>query len=53
MENPVMLAALAALIALSAYLAMRKPAWSGVRGKTAWDWIALLLVPSMVGFGIF
>ena len=53
MENPVMLAALAALIALSAYLAMRKPAWSGVRGKTAWDWIALLLVPSMVGFGTF
>lgn len=53
MENPVMLAALAALIALSAYLAMRKPAWSGARGKTAWDWIALLLVPSMVGFGTF
>ena len=53
MENPVMLAALAALIALSAYLALRKPAWSGVRSKTAWDWIALLLVPSMVGFGTF
>lgn len=41
----------ATLIAL--YLALLKPAWSGVRGKTAWDWIGLLLVPSMVGFGTF
>lgn len=38
---------------IAAYLALLKPAWSGVRGKTAWDWIALMLVPSMVGFGTF
>lgn len=53
MEHPALFAALAAVIALSAYLALQKPAWSGVRGKTAWDWVALFLVPSMVGFGTF
>lgn len=53
MEHPILFAAVAAAITLSAYLALRKPAWSGVRGKTAWDWVALFLVPSMVGFGTF
>lgn len=27
------------------------PHWLGIRGKTLWDWISLLLVPSTVGFG--
>lgn len=27
------------------------PRWLGVEGKTLWDWVSLLLVPSMVGFG--
>ncbi len=50
-DNLIWPLAIAALVA--SYLALLKPAWSGVRGKTAWDWIALMLVPSMVGFGTF
>lgn len=30
-----------------------KPSWAGVTGKTAWDWIALFLVPTTVGFATF
>lgn len=45
---------LIALCALQlAYLFWRKPAWTGFRDKTVWDWVSLLLVPTTVGFGTF
>jgi len=28
----------------------RKPDWMGTRGKTLWDWLALLAVPAFIGF---
>ena len=40
-------------ILVAVLLGVFKPAWAGVRGKTAWDWVALLLVPTTVGFATF
>ena len=28
----------------------RKPDWMGFRGKSLWDWVSLLAVPSLIGF---
>lgn len=28
----------------------RKPDWMGFRGKSLWDWMSLLAVPSLIGF---
>jgi uncharacterized protein YjbI with pentapeptide repeats len=41
-----------AVVALFAAIWLwRKPDWMGVRGKSMWDWLALLAVPSLIGFG--
>ncbi len=29
----------------------RKPDWMGFRGKSLWDWMSMLAVPSLIGFG--
>ena len=42
-----------ALAVLALYLGWRKPMWSGVREKTAWNWLQLLLVPTTVSFATF
>lgn len=45
------LAAIFVLLVALILIGWFAPHWLGVRGKTLWDWIALLLVPSTVGFG--
>lgn len=47
----IFLAALALLLTGLILIGWFRPHWLGVGGKTLWDWVSLLLVPSMVGFG--
>ena len=42
-----------AAVAVAIYLGWRKPDWSGVQKKTAWNWLQLLLVPTTVSFATF
>lgn len=30
---------------------VRRPAWMGFRGKTLWDWVGVLSMPTLVGLG--
>jgi len=45
------LSCVAVLIFALILLGWRRPDLLGIRDKTLWDWVALLLVPSTVGFG--
>ncbi len=40
----------AVIVLFAAIWLWRKPNWMGTRGKTLWDWLALLAVPALIGF---
>lgn len=40
----------AVIVLFSAIWIWRRPDWMGTRGKTLWDWLTLLAVPSLIGF---
>ncbi len=40
----------AVIVLFAAIWLWRRPDWMGTRGKTLWDWLALLAVPAFIGF---